>query len=169
MKGIKVSLDTKVNANLCNWRVFPYYDVKKDCLSSNMQTWRVDNFIDTASIPKDTYVTISLESSAITQIYLLGATDVIAHSKGKDYVRAGDNGQVRYPAANNEQLRWVTYKITDNTKSGFTIIMHNYGIVRNVKVELSDHPTDYIDYQGGVTRKALVIMLSSSCRKEVAA
>lgn len=149
MKGIKVSLDTKVNANLCNWRVFPYYDVKKDCLSSDKYTWRVDNFIDTASIPKDTYVTISLESSAITQIYFIGATDVIAHSEGEEYVKAFDHGQVRYPAVNKEQLRWVTYKISDDTKSGFTIIMHGYGIVRNVKVELSNHPTDYVDYQGG--------------------
>ena len=51
----------------------------------------------------------------------------------------------------------------------------NYGLqkktiaLHNVKLELSDHPTDYVDYQGGVIRKALVIMLSSSCRKEVAA
>lgn len=149
MKGVKVSLDTKVNANLCNWRAFPYYDVKKDCLSSDEYRWRVNNFIDTASIPKDTYVTISLESSAITQIYLIGATDVIAHSEGEEYVIASDNGQVRYPAVNKEQLRWVTYKISDDTKMGFTLIMHNYGVIRNVKVELSDHPTDYVDYHAG--------------------
>lgn len=78
-----------------------------------------------------------------------GTANVVDYCKANsDAESDADNGMVIF-VSSKEAKAWVTYKKTSVSKT-FAFIGINYGdYIRNVKIELSDHPTDYVDYQGG--------------------
>lgn len=150
MKGVKVSLDTKVNPNLVNWRTWNNYNKDSDKVIAPDTGWMGEYLYNVDIYNDGTLLTISFDYSGGINCYLMGSSsiNVVNYCKvHSDANLSNDNGVVLFQN-DKEAKAWVTYKKTSASKT-FAFIGSKGSYIRNVKIELSDHPTDYIDYQGG--------------------
>lgn len=152
MKGIKVTLDTKVNKNQVeNWRALNAYNKNADCITATSlpYTWEVVIYNLCPDLGKTgDYVTISFEAEGSCRIggLNLGKDNFVKCSVGVDRLAIKDHGIVLYGTSDKYRPVWVTYKLLEDKGPSFFVAVGMTGgtlKIRNVKVELSDHPTDY--------------------------
>lgn len=154
MKGIKVSLDTKVNANLINWRKLSHYDASKDALYLKT-TDLYDIPVSAPYNEGEGYYCISFEvksdnANYFTTHYAFGDVNKQVVSYSKNGHISSDYGHVDYDLRKGVWERcFAVYKMSKGTDSILLRFRAGASYVRNVKLEYSDHPTDYVDYQGG--------------------
>lgn len=148
MKGVKVTLDTKVNENLIDWRKLGHYNASNDALYDKVQDGYYDFEVSAPYNEKEGYYCISFEAKSddakyITTHYVWRTSGtVVSYSKGA--LIYGDLGHVDFYLQKGVWKRFFTvYKMAKDNNS----ILLRFGpggtYVRNVKLEYSDHPTDY--------------------------
>ena len=158
MKGMKVTLDTKVNKNqVANWRALATYNKDEDCLTATSVPgeWALAIYNLCPDLGKTgDYVTISFDAKGDLQVggLNLSKDSFVKSSAGAELIALEDLGSVFYVSSDKYRPIWVTYKLLQDKGPGFFVAVRaQVGTlkIRNIKVELSDHPTDYVDYQGG--------------------
>lgn len=155
MIGMKVSLDTKVNANLINWRKLSHYDASKDALYLEITDFYDDVKVSAPYNEGEDYYCISFEvksdnANYFTTHYIYGDSNIQVVSYSKNGHIYDDHGHVDYNLRKGVWERcFAVYKMSKDTYSILLRFRQGATYVRNVKLEYSDHPTDYVDYQGG--------------------
>ena len=155
MKGIKMTLDTTVNKNYVeDWRkVWPGpYDKTSDSLmrTAKANTWTclVDHLSPAGLDKTGDFITISFDYYGDCQVggYDL-SKEAFVRCEGSGNTRfLFDTGKVEFYSRGKYHRAWVTYKLTQDKGPSFYIAIGGSGgtlHIRNIKVELSDHPTDY--------------------------
>ena len=168
MKGIKMTLDTTVNKNYVeDWRKVGkvgMYDKASDSLTatSAIDEWIILTGDLCATLGKiGDLVTISFDYYGDCTVggYNLRKESFVRCERSGNTGVIYDYGRVIFIAHDKYHRVWVTYKLTQGEGPRFFFALNtnkNGGTVhiRNIKVELSDHPTDYegilkIDNSGG--------------------
>lgn len=152
MKGVKVTLDTKVNKNqVANWRALTNYNKEKDCVTATSapDKWvtAINDLCPDLGKTGD-YVTISFNAKGGLRIggWNLSKNSFVKCSVGGETGALSDHGTVLYASSDKYRPVWVTYKLLQDKGPGFFVAVGMSGgtlQIRNIKVELSDHPTDY--------------------------
>lgn len=145
MKGMKVSLDTTVNSNLCDWRKLAKYSKAKDAIIVTSRTYYDICIIVPHAAVGELY-TISFEASGSTEGNLitthwipLSFDDIIAMSKGGH--KFPDNGHVNWYNLSDKVKRYfVVYRCVEKANTIYIRIKNGTIVVRDIKLELSDHP-----------------------------
>lgn len=151
MKGMKVSLDTHVNGNLIDWRKLGLYNASNDALYAKIQNYSyVDVSVPAPYNEKEGYYCISFEVKSdnaqyFTTHYVWGSSalkQTVSYSKGG--LIYDDFGHVDFYLRKGVWERFFTvYKMAKDGGSIFLRFRPGDTYVRNVKLEYSDHPTDY--------------------------
>lgn len=152
MKGVKTIIDMKVNENqIANWRNFKEYDKNTDSImgTCSPSTWYpiIDNLFHTLGKSGD-YVTISFDAKGACRVggWGLAKENFVKCSAGGSTRTVSDHGIILFASSESYRRVWVTYKLLADTGPRFIIAIGYEGgtlQIRNLKVELSDHPTDY--------------------------
>lgn len=155
MIGVRMTLDTKVNKNYVeDWRKVGWYDKESDSITASCEpeTWvtPVDNLFNTLGKIGD-FVTISFDYYGSLRVggWNLSKESFVRCEVTGETSRIPDHGIVSFPLVEKYHRVWVTYKLTEGNGPSFFIavgIPHQGASavhIRNIKVELSDHPTDY--------------------------
>lgn len=152
MKGVRMTLDTTVNKNYVeNWRNSSWYDKATDSITATVDadTWMtpVDNLCTTLGKIGD-FVTISFDCYGGCRVggWNLNKEAFVRCEGSGNYKNISDHGTVWFDSPAKYRRLWVTYKLTQGEGPSFFIAVGVDGgtmHIRNIKVELSDHPTDY--------------------------
>ena len=153
MKGVKVTLDTKVQPNLIDWRKLNCYDASKDVITKSMTSGYKDIHVVIPKPKINQLYTISFDAygsttdnGITTHLIPLTIKDIIAVSEGG--IKRDDNGHVDWNNLSEKSKRYfVTYRCVEKAKTILIRLRPGTTYIRNVKLELCDHPTDYVDYQ----------------------
>lgn len=159
MKGVKVTLDTKVQPNFfyidsqrtkTGWRNIEGYDKYVDAIVLTVGEGAVKDI--NLRIPNpvvgDVY-TVSLDAWGdtkdnwiTTHLIPLGVNDIIAYSAGG--VKLGDNGHVDWHNLSGKSKRYfTTYRLEKGASSIIIRLRPGTTYVRNIKLEKNPYPTDY--------------------------
>lgn len=155
MKGVKVSLDTKVNANLIDWRRLSNYNASKDAIYVETTHAYYDVYVNALYNEGEGYYCISFEvksddANYFTTHYTWGDVNKQVVSCSKNGHTKIDYGHVDYDLRKGVWERcFAVYKMSKDSSSIFLRFRPGSTYVRNVKLEYSDHPTDYVDYHAG--------------------
>lgn len=160
MKGIRMTLDTKVNKNYVeDWRKVGWYDKASDSITGTVTTatWATPvNYLCSTFGKIGDLVTISFDCYGPCRVggWDLRKESFVRCEGSGDFRYIDDCGTVQFDSPGKYHRVWVTYKLTQGDGPSFFIAVAHMGgtgtvHIRNIKVELSDHPTDYVDYQGG--------------------
>lgn len=148
MKGIKMTLDTKVQPNLLtNWRNMNGYDKSVDAIVKNTSWYKDINVWIPNPVAGDVY-TISFDAWGSTAgnnigTHMYHAKDIIACAAGGG-INVSDNGHVEWVNLSEKSKRYfTTYRLEDGAT--YIMIRARTGTtyIRNVKLEKSPYPTDY--------------------------
>lgn len=151
MKGIKMTLDTKVQPNLVSdWRNIGGYDKSVDAIVVNVGEGSVNDVNVYISNPvADDVYTVSFDAWGSTEnnkikIHQYGTEDVLACATG-GVIWSWDNGHVEWSNLSEKSKRYfVTYKLKDDSTGHIIIrIFPGTTYIRNIKLEKSPYPTDY--------------------------
>lgn len=151
MKGVKMTLDTKVKPNLIQWRYIDGYNKSVDAIVFNVGK---DSMRDAyLGIPNpvvgDVY-TLSFDAWGETHanqitthmIPLMNPEDIIAFSAGGK--RGPDNGHVDWFNLSEKSKRYfVTYRLTKGANDVMIRARPGTTYIRNIKLEKNPYPTDY--------------------------
>ena len=150
MKGIKITLDTKVQPNLIQWRHIYGYDKSVDAIVYNVGkgSCRDAQLAIPNPVVGDVY-TISFDAWGDTQdnwitthMIPLNNEDIIAFSAGDN--KAGDNGHVDWLNLSEKSKRYfATYRLIKGANGVIIRSRPGTTYIRNVKLEKSPYPTDY--------------------------
>lgn len=155
MKGVKVSLDTKVNANLIDWRRLSNYNASKDAIYVETTHALYDVFVNAPYNEGEGYYCISFEvksdnANHFKTHYVWGDLRKQVVSCSKNSYIYDDYGHVAFNLRKGVWRRYfVVYKMSKNASQILLRFRTGASYVRNVKLEYSDHPTDYVDYHAG--------------------
>lgn len=150
MKGVKMTLDTKVQPNLIRWRCIDGYNKSVDTIVYNVGKGSIRDA--QLGIPNpvvgDVY-TISFDAWGETQgnqitthMIPLNNEDIIAFSAGGN--KAGDNGHVDWYNLSGKSKRYfATYRLTKGANGVIIRARPGTTYIRNIKLEKSHYPTDY--------------------------
>ena len=153
MKGVKMTLDTKVQPNLfTRWRNIGGYDKSVDAIVYNVGKGSLRDIH--LAIPNpvvgDVY-TISFdawgetqENKITTHMIPLKDEDIIAYSAGG--MKEFDNGHVDWYNLSQKSKRYfTTYRLVERANSVIIRVRPGTTYIRNIKLEKSPYPTDYED------------------------
>lgn len=158
---MKVTLDTKVNANLCKWRSFKEYDKDGGCLiisTSGSSSKDSTHALVTCKKGDKVCVSAEVKGTGTIVMYFMYQDSPNPPIKISGAVAAGTgtNGVISLTLTENYKKFFVVYEAKRDyvgkdywDSTFFRVSAGNELEVRNYKIELSDHPTDYVDYQGG--------------------
>lgn len=149
MKGVKVTLDTKVQPNLVDWRKLNGYDVSKDAIIKSITSDFTDIYVQIPNPEVNKLYTVSFDAygsttdnKITTHLIPLTQEDIIAVSK--DGHKITDNGHVDWYNLSEKSKRYfATYRCVERAKTIYIRCRPGTTYIRNIKLELSDHPTDY--------------------------
>lgn len=151
MKGLKVTLDTKVNANLINWRRLSCYNASKDAIYVETTSDVYDVNVPAPYNEGEGYYCISFEvksdnANYFTTHYVYGDSKKQVVSCSKNGHITSDYGHVDYDLRKGVWERcFAVYKMSNNAYSILLRFRTGASYVRNVKLEYSDHPTDNVE------------------------
>jgi len=148
MKGIKTTLDTKVQPNLMtDWRKIQGYDKSVDAIVKSTSKYTDIKVQIPNPVAGDVY-TVSFDAWGSTEQHNIGthmyhAKDIIACAAGGD-INVSDNGHVEWFNLSQKSKRYfTTYRLAE--RATYIIIRARLGTtyIRNIKLEKSPYPTDY--------------------------
>lgn len=151
MKGMRMTLDTKVQPNLSTgWRNIGGYDKSVDAIVLNVGegSYKDINVWIPNPVAGDVY-TISFDAwgstvnkNITTHIIPLGQKDIIACAAGDEKI--DDNGHVDWYNLSEKSKRYfTTYRLVKGASRVIIRVRPGTTYVRNIKLEKSPYPTDY--------------------------
>ena len=154
MNGLKITLDTTTNKNYVeDWRKVGLYDKESDSIkaTSEPNTWvtAIAGLLPSLGKTGD-FVTISFDCIGGCRIggWTLSKEAFVRCEASGRTAAIYDHGIVTFSSPGKQRGVWVTYKLTQDKGPRFFVAVGAEGgtlYIRNIKVELSDHPTDYED------------------------
>lgn len=161
MKGVKMTLDTKVQPNSfyldwqhekTGWRNIAEYDKSVDAIVidvPDIQYACKDLNIYLPDIVAGEVYTISFDAWGSTKennirTHLFNTPDVLACAAG-GYIDGWNNGFVEWHNLSQKSKRYfTTYKLVEKSSSNIIIrALPGTTYIRNIKLEKSPYPTDY--------------------------
>ncbi len=161
MKGIKTTLDTKVQPNFfyidwkrtkTGWRNIGGYDKSVDAIvlnaaAENKYPYKDINIWIPNPVAGDVY-TISFDAWGSTEThniatYMYNTKDIIACAAGGN-INVSDNGHVEWRNLLEKSKRYfTTYRLAEGVTLIIIRALPGTTYIRNVKLEKSPYPTDY--------------------------
>ena len=152
MKGVKMTLDTKVQPNLISdWRNIYGYDKSVDAIVSNVSSgiYYRDIYLSIPNPVAGDVYTISFDAwgstknnQITTHLFGLGIKDIIACSAGGN--KESDNGHVDWFNLSEKSKRYfATYRLVKASGNVLIRVRPGTTYLRNIKLEKSPYPTDY--------------------------
>lgn len=150
MKGIKMTLYTKVQPNLLtDWRKIYGYDKSVDAIAVNVGGDHNDTYVEIPNPVAGDVYTISFDACGsttdnkiTTYCIPLKQKDIIAHAAGGK--KEVDNGHVDWFNLSEKSKRYfTTYRLVEKANRVLIRSWHGTTYIRNIKLEKSPYPTDY--------------------------